>query len=88
MRTVIEDECVSTVIDLEQAIYPRLGDAFEALKWWLARRPDSGVLLDDINWICRQHGDRGQNVPSLVAIYTFDHRNVVIKFVLVRLPSV
>jgi hypothetical protein len=88
MRTVIEDECVSTVIDLEQAIYPRLGDAFDALKWWLARRPDNGVLLDDINWICRQQGDRNQNIPSLVAVYTFDHRSVTIKYVLVRLPSI
>jgi hypothetical protein len=87
MRTVIEDECVSEIIDLEQIKFPRLADAFDALKWWLARRPDKGVLMDDVNWICKQRGDREQNIPALVAIYTFDHRSVTIKFILVRIPA-
>jgi hypothetical protein len=88
MRTVIEDEVVSEVIDLEQLKYPRLGDAFDALKWWLAHKPETGVLIDDTNWICKQRGNRAQNVPALVAIYTFDHRTVTIKFILVKIPSV
>ncbi len=88
MRTVIEDEVVSDVIDREQEIYPRLGEAFDALKWWLARRPESGELLDDINWVCKQQGDRSQHIPALVAIYTFDYRTVTIKFILIRIPSV
>jgi hypothetical protein len=87
MRTVIEDECVSDVIDLEQTKFPRLADAFDALKWWLARRPENGLLMDDINWICKQNGDRDQNIPALVAIYTFDYRSVTIKFILVRIPA-
>lgn len=87
MRTVIEDHAVSNVIDAETEIYPRLEDAFEALKWWLAHRPDSGVLLDDENWIYKQAGDERLNVPSLVVIYTFDHACVTLKFVLVRLPN-
>jgi hypothetical protein len=51
MRTVIEEENVSDIIDREQALYPRLTDAFDALKWWLAHRPESGEIIDDINWI-------------------------------------
>jgi hypothetical protein len=87
MRTVIEEHGVSEVIDAEQEIYPRLEDAFEALKWWLAHRPESGILLDDENWIYKQAGDERLNVPSLVVIYTFDHMCVELKFVLVRLPN-
>jgi hypothetical protein len=87
MRTIIEDECVSEIIDLEQANYPRLGDAFDALKWWLAHKPESGILIDDISWIFKQRGDRQQRVPALVAIYTFDHRSVTIRFILVRIPA-
>jgi len=86
MRTVIEDHAVSYVIDNEQSIYPRLGEAFDALKWWLAHRPESGMLLDDENWIYKQAGDERINVPSLVVIYTFDHICVTLKFILVRLP--
>jgi hypothetical protein len=88
MRTVIEEENVSDIIDREQALYPRLTDAFDALKWWLAHRPESGELIDDINWIYKQLGDQNQTIPALVAIYTFDHWSVTIKFILVRIPSI
>jgi hypothetical protein len=87
MRTVIEDHIVSDVIDSEQDIYPRLAEAFEALKWWLAHRPDSGTLLDDENWIYKQAGNEKLKIPSLVTIYTFDHQCVTLKFILVRIPS-
>jgi len=88
MRTVIEDEAVSNVIDREQALYPRLTEAFDALKWWLSHNPESGELLDDLNWIYKQKGDRNQTVPALVVIYTFDARYVTLKYVLVRIPSI
>lgn len=88
MRTVIEEPNVSDIVDREQALYPRLGDAFDALKWWLARNPESGTLLDDLNWIYKQKGNRWQTIPALVAVYTFDHRSVVIKYILVRIPSI
>jgi len=88
MRTVIEEEAVSYVIDREQSIYPRLGDAFEALKWSLAHKPDDGELLDDINWLYKQKGDRAQKIPSLVVIYTFDHTCVILRHILVRIPPI
>jgi hypothetical protein len=87
MRTVIEEHAVSNVIDAERAIYPRLAEAFDGLKWWLSHRPESGVLLDEESWIYKQAGNEKLNIPSLVTIYTFDHICVTLKFILVRLPS-
>jgi hypothetical protein len=88
MRTVVEDICVSDVIDRKQALYPRLNEAFDALKWWLSHNPESGDILDDINWIYKQQGDEAQTIPTLVTIYTFDHRQVRLKFILIRIPSI
>ena len=55
MRTVIEAQIVSNVIDSEQEIYPRLEDAFDALKWWLAHVPESGEIIDDLHWLYKQN---------------------------------
>ena len=88
IRTVVENWSVTEVIDAEQAIYPRLEEAFEALKWWLARVPDSGEIIDDTNWIFVQDGDEKIKIPSLVVVYTFDSWQVVIKHILVRLPKI
>ena len=88
VRTVIEDIRVSEIIDKEQEIYPRLGDAFEALKWWLSHVPDSGELIDDIHWLYKQDGDLARNIPTLVVIYTFDFNCVEIRFALVRIPPI
>lgn len=86
MRTVIEDPIVSEIIDREGATYPRLTDAFDALKWWLSRAPDSGEPVDDLNWLFKQSGDLGIQLPDLVVIYTFNAQCVTLKFILVRLP--
>jgi hypothetical protein len=88
MRTVIEAQIVSNVIDSEQEIYPRLEDAFDALKWWLAHVPESGEIIDDLHWLYKQTGDKRQNIPALAVIYTFDEDNVEIEFILVRIPTV
>jgi hypothetical protein len=88
IRTVVENWSVTEVIDKEQFIYPRLEDAFEALKWWLARVPDSGEIIDDTNWIFVQDGDEKIKIPSLVVVYTFDVWEVTLKHILVRLPSI
>jgi len=87
MRTVFEDANVSEVIDREQATYPRLEEAFDALKWSLSHVPEAGKIIDDLYWLHRQVGDRYQNIPALVAIYTFDDQSVWIKFILVRIPT-
>ena len=66
----------------------RLSESFDALKWWLSHRPESGEIIDDVNWLFKQKGNRAQNIPALVVIYTFDHREVLIKFILVRIPAI
>ena len=86
MRTVVEAVHVSEKIDLEIAIYPRLEDAWEALKWWLAHYPESGELIDDFHWMYKQRGNLELKVPALVVIYTFDPNAVEIMSLLVRLP--
>jgi hypothetical protein len=88
IRTVVENICVSEVVDLEQAIYPRLDQAVDALKWWLSRVPESGEIIDDVNWLYMQDGNERQNIPALVVVYTFNHYEVVLKHILVRIPKI
>jgi hypothetical protein len=81
IRTVIENASVSEIIDEGQSVYHRLEDAVDALKWWLARVPESGEIIDDVNWLYVQDGDKDVNIPSLVVVYTFDAREVVLKHI-------
>jgi hypothetical protein len=87
MLTVVEDLTVSAKIDAETSIYERLEEAFDALKWWLAREPESGELLDDYHWIYKQRGNRDLHIPALVALYTFNDHQLEILSILVRLPT-
>jgi hypothetical protein len=72
---------------MNSSIYQRMEEAFEALKWWLARVPDSGEIIDDYYWLYKQRGNRDLNIPALTVIYTFDHDTVELFSLLVRLPS-
>ncbi len=81
IRTVIENVSVSEVIDAGQSIYPRLEHAIDALKWWLARVPENGEIIDDINWLYVQDGERDVNIPAIVVVYTFDSREVVLRHI-------
>jgi hypothetical protein len=86
-RTVVEGLRVSEKLDAEGSIYPRLGDAYEALSWWLAHQPNSGEAIDDLFWVHEQKGDLKANVPALGVVYSFDDDEVHIYSILVRLPS-
>jgi hypothetical protein len=88
IRTVVENLSVSEVIDAELEIYPRLVEAFDALTWWLARVPESGEIIDDVNWLYMQDGDEHMNIPALVVVYTFNHYEVELKHILVRIPKI
>ena len=87
MRTVIEEVAVSAKIDAETSIYRRLEEAFDALKWWLSHRPDTGELIDDYHWIYKQQGNRDLKIPALVALYTFSEDEVEILSILIRIPT-
>jgi len=88
MRTVIEDPSVSAKVYAEVGIYARLEDAFDALKWRLARNPEEGELIDDYYWLYRQKGNRDLKIPSLVVLYTFDPHYVTILALLLKLPTI
>ena len=87
IRTIIESPSVSFKVDAEIAIYPRLEQAFESVKWWLAHSPESGELLDDFHWLYKQKGNRDLNIPALVVVYTFSADEVELIAILVRLPT-
>lgn len=87
IQTVIESVQVSQVVDLESSLYPRMEEAFDALKWWLARKPESGSIVDDYYWVYKQLGDRDLNIPVLVVLYTFDANDVQFFSLLVKLPT-
>ncbi len=88
MRTVIEDAVVSEIIDRESRNFPRLEDAFDALKWWLSHVPDAGEIIDDFHWLYRQDGDREAGVPSLVVIYIWDNDTIILKYLTIRYPVI
>ena len=88
IRTIVENYSVSEVIDAGQDIYPRLEDAIDALKWWLSRGPESGEIIDDVNWLYVQSGDEDANIPYLVVVYTFDTREVTLKHMQLKSPSI
>jgi len=86
IRTVIENVSVSLAVDVGQSRYPRLEDAYDALKWDLAHEPEIGEITDDVNWLYVQAGDMQVNIPELVVVYTFDHREVVLKHIRIIAP--
>lgn len=87
MRTVIESLEVSEIVDAQREIYPRLDDAFDALRWWLSHDPESGEIIDDINLLYKQKGDPDQNIPALVVIYTFNDWQVLLMHILIQIPT-
>lgn len=86
LRTVVEAITVSDKIDAEISIYPRLEEAFDALKWTLGRNAEDGELIDDYHWLYKQSGNRDLKLPALVALYTFDVEVELIS-ILVRIPT-
>jgi hypothetical protein len=86
--TVVESLSVMDKIDAECATYPRLEEAFDGLKWWLAHNPDSGELLDDYHWLYKQKGNREQHIPNLIVLYTFvPNVEVCLLSILIRIPT-
>jgi hypothetical protein len=88
LRTIIEEAVVSETIDQNTETYPRLEDAFDGLKWFLAHSPESGEILDDFHWIYRNQADHEQNIPAILVIYTFDESKVILRFIALRMPTV
>jgi len=88
MRTLIERPSVSETIEISAAQYPRLIQAYEALRWLLSRQPEAGELLDAHHWIFKQPGVSEIKIPAITAIYRFDHTTVEIMAVFVSMPPI
>ncbi|MGB8030675.1 MAG: hypothetical protein WCF30_13560 [Terracidiphilus sp.] len=88
LRTIVEEAIVSETIDQSAETYPRLEEAFDGLKWFLAHSAESGEILDDFHWIFRNQADHDQNIPAILVVYTFDENKVTLKFIALRMPLV
>ena len=81
MRTVVEEPAVSRLLDAGFQQYPRLADAFEGLKWYLARRPEAGWKHPKSRgaYLYKQAGS--YDTPPITVLYTYDDTGVVIMMI-------
>jgi hypothetical protein len=81
-RTIIEDHAVTNVIPLYQQQFPRFDDAYDALKWNLARRADRLGLRSFVGGVeyrlYRQGPDPLALTPALIVVYTYTTNDVTI----------
>lgn len=88
LRTIVEEAVVSETLDQNAEVFPRLEEAFDGLKWFLAHSPESGEILDDFHWLYRNQADHDQNIPAILVIYTFDANKVTLRFIALRMPLI
>lgn len=92
LRTIIEAQAATEAIDAGCAEYPRLEEAWEALKWLLARSaakigraPRSG---DPRLRLYVQSGDGLANVPAIWIVYVLEDESVeIVALRLVPIPE-
>ncbi len=82
-RQVVEDHEVAERVDELCKEHDRFGDAFEALKWLLARKCSELTCLtrtvSQVEYsLCRQSGDALAGTPDITVLYTFDDNEVAI----------
>ena len=81
-KTIIEDHAVTSVIPLYHQKFPRFADAYEALKWNLARRADRLGLRSFVGGVeyrlYRQASDPLAFTPALIVVFTFTANDVTI----------
>lgn len=79
LRTVTEENEVQKTIDKLIAQHPRLEDVYEALKWRLSKRPESGTLIEEPYWILKSSNDfEIDNIPMIKTLYSFNDEEVII----------
>ena len=88
LREIVEEHGVLETLYAERSIYPRLEEAFDALKWRLSRTPEFGYLVDEKYWVYRQEGNLDLKIPALLVLYTFDNVQVIILFLQICVPTV
>lgn len=74
IRAVRETADVSRTLQEWKPKFPRLADAYEGLKWILARDPRRGLPIGDTRnplWIYRQAA-RGPGLPIIEVLYAIE----------------
>lgn len=80
LRTICENKLVSQKIDEAIKLFPRIEEAFEGLKWRLAREPENGIKILGTNpekYLFKITPSRN-NIPSITILYEFDNHKVTI----------
>jgi hypothetical protein len=81
-RTIIEENNVSTDIQIFRQQFPRFDDAYAALQWQLSRKADTLGLHSHYNGkdyrLYRQGADPVARTPSLVVVYWYTSDEVTI----------
>lgn len=87
-RTIVEEDSVQDAVDGARGQFPRVDDVFEALKWRLARRPDSGTQIDSRGTYLLKTADICvDGAPVLTGMYTFDDDQVTLLAIRIVEPS-
>jgi hypothetical protein len=82
-RQIVEDKYVSDTIDAACQISGGLHDAWEGLKWFLAREAESGANLGIGRnaSIHKQQGIPLRHIPTITVLYEYDAHSVFIRSV-------
>jgi hypothetical protein len=83
LRQIVEDPAVMEELDLACAVAPRLREAWEGLKWLLARTPEIGhrLGLGETIRVHKQAGLYHQHLPAITVLYEFTDTTVFIRSV-------
>jgi len=74
-RTIKEENIVETRVNSAKTKYSRFEDAFDALKWILARKPENGIKIDN-KFLYKQNGQIDSSVPEITVLYTYNENEV------------
>lgn len=76
-RTVVEDVRVTDTLTSLRANHPRIDDAWEGIKWRLARGPEEGYEVVSGKYLMRFPSFVNiVDVPSLTVLYEFNNDQV------------
>jgi hypothetical protein len=80
MRTIILNLSAAATLDDATAnhTFSRVQDAWQGVEWRLCRRPTDGIHRRLGYHVYKQSGIRELNVPTIVALYTFNDDTVTI----------
>lgn len=76
-RTVIEDPAAQEAADSFSNEHPRIGEAWEGLKWLLCRTPEIGIPNGQGQHLYIQAGDELAGTPIIAVVYTFTAEEVI-----------